>query len=229
VRDALCGGAPTGQSLLHTFSQRNIPLRQGFGMTEVGPNCFSLPPGRIHDKLGSVGQVIHHMAARLVDPQGQPVPVGSPGELQLSGPAVFGGYLNDPQATADAFDGAWFKTGDILSCDAEGFFSVCGRSKEMFISGAENVYPAEIEAALLQCSKVANAAVIGVPDPRWGEVGRAFIEPRAGQTLDEQELRAHLSPLLARYKLPKRYVVQANLPRTASGKIDKQALRQHTP
>ena len=228
VRDALCGGAPTGQSLIQTYSQRNIPLRQGFGMTEVGPNCFSLPPKRVQDKLGSVGQVIHHMAARLVDPEGQPVPLRQPGELQLSGPAVFGGYLKDSRATAQAFDGSWFKTGDILSCDEEGFYSVCGRSKEMFISGAENVYPAEIEAALLQCNKVANAAVIGVPDPRWGEVGRAFIEPRAGLSVSEQELRAHLAPRLARYKLPKRYVVQAELPRTASGKIDKQALRQLT-
>ncbi len=229
VRDALCGGAPTGQSLLQAYAQRDIPLRQGFGMTEVGPNCFSLPPGRVQDKQGSVGQVIHHMAARLVDPSGEPVPPGVPGELQLCGPAVFGGYLKDPQATAKAFDGTWFKTGDVLSCDAEGFFYVCGRSKEMFISGAENVYPAEIEAALLQCSKVANAAVIGVPDPRWGEVGQAFIEPRAGLAVSEQELRAHLAPILARYKLPKRYVVQADLPRTASGKIDKQALRQLTP
>lgn len=228
VRDALCGGAPTGQSLLQTYLDRDIPLRQGFGMTEVGPNCFSLPPERVQDKLGSVGLLIHHMAARLVDPSGQPVPTGAPGELQLSGPAVFGGYLHDPAATAKAFDGPWFKTGDILSCDAEGFFSVCGRSKEMFISGAENVYPAEIEAALLQCSTVANAAVIGVPDPRWGEVGRAYVEPQPGAAVDEDTLRAHLAGLLARYKIPKTYVVRRDLPRTASGKIDKQALRQLT-
>lgn len=228
VRDALCGGAPTGQALLQTYLDRGIPLRQGFGMTEVGPNCFSLPPERIQDKLGTVGQLIHHMAARLVNPQGQPAAPGEPGELQLAGPAVFGGYLRDPVATAKAFDGPWFKTGDVLSCDAEGFYRVCGRTKEMFISGAENVYPAEIEAALLQCNTIANAAVIAVPDPRWGEVGRAFVEPQPGVQVDEAGIRAHLAGRLARYKIPKSYVVRRELPRTASGKIDKQALRQLT-
>ncbi|MED5371381.1 MAG: long-chain fatty acid--CoA ligase [Myxococcota bacterium] len=228
VRDALCGGAPTGAALLKTYLDRKIPLRQGFGMTEVGPNCFSLPPARVQDKLGSVGQPIHHIAMRLVDPDGNDVPAGQDGELLLAGPAVFGGYLDNPEATAKAMvdgpGGPWFRTGDILSRDEEHFYYVRGRSKEMFISGAENVYPAEIEAVLLQCEKVASAAVIGVPDARWGEVGRAFIEPRPGASLAATELRAFLDGKLARYKLPKSYVVQAALPRTASGKIDKQAL-----
>ena len=225
VRDALCGGAPLSSPLLERYLARGIPLRQGFGMTEVGPNCFSTPPDRVHDKLGTVGLPIHHVAAKIVRSDGSPCDVDEPGELLLSGPAVFGGYFRNPEANAKSFVDGWFRTGDVLSIDADGFFSVRGRIKEMYISGGENVYPAEIEAVIHGCPGVANAAVVGVPDERWGEVGRAFVEPQPGQTLQSEQIRQFLDGKLARFKLPKSVVVLDLLPRTASGKIDKQSLK----
>jgi len=225
VQDALCGGAPLSVDLLQRYLERQIPLRQGFGMTEVGPNCFAMPHDDQPRKLGSVGKTIHHMAMRLVRADGTDCDDDEPGELWLAGPTAFAGYLDNPQATADSFEGPWFKTGDILQRDSEGFYRVCGRRKAMFISGGENVYPAEIEAAIYQLSGVAQCAVLGVPDARWGEVGHAFVEPRHGVELTEEQLRTHLGGLLARFKIPKHWTIQAELPRTGAGKIDKQALK----
>ncbi|HJN72961.1 MAG TPA: AMP-binding protein [Myxococcota bacterium] len=207
VRDALCGGAPLSLTLLQTYLELGIPLRQGFGLTEVGPNCFSTPPQRVREKLGTVGRLVPGLEARLVD-----------GELQLRGPMVFGGYWGHPPHEG------WFHTGDVLQVDDEGFWSVTGRKKEMFISGGENVYPAEVEAALYACGGIAQCAVIGVEDERWGEVGRAFVEPSPGATLSPEALHGALQGRLARYKQPKRIEVLASLPRTPSGKIDKQRL-----
>ena len=207
VRDALCGGAPLSLSLLETYLAHGVPLRQGFGLTEVGPNCFSMPPERVQEKLGSVGRLVPGLEGRLVD-----------GELQLRGPQVFSGYLGHPPQEG------WFATGDVLARDDQGFWRVTGRQKEMFISGGENVYPAEVETALYACVGVAQCAVIGVPDERWGEVGRAFVEAQPGVELDAAGLHDALQGRLARYKQPKRIEVLASLPRTASGKIDKQAL-----
>ncbi|MFK7927102.1 MAG: AMP-binding protein [Myxococcota bacterium] len=230
VRDALCGGAPLSVDLLRRYLDRGLPLRQGFGMTEVGPNCFSLPHADQPRKLGSVGKTIHHVAMRIVRPDGTECDPDEPGELWMSGPAVFGGYLDDPEATAKAFDGPWFKTGDVLRRDRDGFYWVCGRQKAMFISGGENVYPAEVEAAIFQISGVAQVAVIGVHDPRWGEAGHAFVELRPGSTLTVDEIKALLEPRLARFKIPKHWTLDPDLPRTGAGKIDKQALkRRSTP
>lgn len=225
VRDALCGGQALSSGLLARYLDRGIPLRQGFGMTEVGVNCFSMPPSRVREKLGSVGLPIHHVAARIVRPDGTEAGVDEPGELQFAGPAVFGGYFRDDKATAASFDGAWFATGDVLSRDADGFFWVRGRLKEMYKSGGENVYPAEVEAVLQAFPTVAHAAVIGVPDERWGEVGLAFVEPRPGAVIDLDGLATFLQGRLARFKQPKRTVAMDALPRTASGKIDKIALK----
>jgi len=230
VRDALCGGAALPLPLLRRYLARGVPLRQGFGMTEVGPNCFSLPPHEVERKTGSVGLPIHHVAARLVRPDGSECGVDEPGELLLAGPAVFGGYWNNPEATAASVSGGWFRTGDVLHRDAEGFYYVSGRIKEMFISGGENVFPAEVEAALVELQGVAEAAVVGVPDPRWGEVGSAWIRPHSGVVLSPEAVLAALQGRLARFKQPRRVHVVAELPRTASGKIDKPALaRMESP
>ncbi len=226
VKDALCGGASLPLPLLEEYLDRGLPLRQGFGLTEVGPNCFSTPPHEVRRKLGCVGLPIHHIAMRLLRPDGSECGVDESGELVLGGPVVFGGYWNHPEETRKVLESGWFHTGDVLSRDAEGFYTVRGRIKEMFISGGENVYPAEVEAALTSCPGVALAAVIGVPDPRWGEVGVAFLEPLPDAHLDEATLRAFIDGRLARFKIPKRYVIEAALPRTASGKIDKPALKQ---
>jgi fatty-acyl-CoA synthase len=226
VRDALCGGAPLGAPLLERYLDRGIPLRQGFGMTEVGPNCFSMPAADVRRKLNSVGKPIPHVAMRLVRPDGTDCDVDEPGELLLGGPAVFNGYLNRPDANAACLVDGWFHTGDVLAVDDEGFYRVAGRLKEMFISGGENVYPAEVEAALAELPQVGQVAVVGVPDARWGEVGRAFIEPAAGEVVDHALLTQHLDGRLARFKVPKHWLITNALPRTASGKIDKTALAQ---
>jgi fatty-acyl-CoA synthase len=224
VRDALCGGAALAVNLLLRYQERNIPLRQGFGLTEVGPNCFSTPPDAVLRKKGSVGLPIHHIEARLVRPDGSVCAPGEAGELVLRGPVVCGGYWNDPAATARSIVDGWFHTGDLLETDADGYFYVRGRIKEMFISGGENVYPAEVEAALQDCPGVALAAVIGVPHPLWGEVGHAFVQPGPGAEVTADALKAALDGRLARYKIPKGYTILAELPRTGSGKIDKQLL-----
>ncbi len=229
VRDALVGGAALPLPLLERYRERNIPLRQGFGLTEVGPNCFSLPPHEIDRKAGTVGLPIHHVAAKLVRPDGTECAPDEPGELLLTGPSVFGGYWDDPAATAKALVDGWFRTGDVLSRDAEGFFRVRGRIKEMFISGGENVYPPEIEAVLHELPGVAAAAVVGVPDPKWGEVGMAWIEPQPGHTLTEDDVRAWVAPRLARFKQPRYVRVLPTLPRTASGKIDRVTLSKELP
>ena len=225
VRDALCGGAPLPLPLLEEYLDRGLPLRQGFGMTEVGPNCFSTPPADVRRKLGAVGLPIHHVAMRLVRSDGTEAGDDEPGELWLGGPAVFGGYWNRPDANATSFTEGWFRSGDVLSRDADGFYTVRGRIKEMFISGGENVYPAEVEAAITDCPGVALAAVVGVPDARWGEVGVAFVEPSPGEGLSAEAVRAFLHGRLARFKIPKTIHIDPALPRTASGKIDKADLR----
>jgi fatty-acyl-CoA synthase len=213
--------------LLERYLDRGIPLRQGFGMTEVGPNCFSMPHDRIREKIHTVGRPIHHIEASIRRPDGSVADVDEPGELWLRGPIVCGGYFRNDEATAKSIDSdGWFHTGDVLSVDADGFFQVRGRIKEMFISGGENVYPAEIEAAIHAHPAVAHAAVLGMPDPRWGEVGHAFVEPRPGSSVDGDTLKAFLDGKLARFKLPKAYTVMAELPRTASGKIDKVSLKK---
>jgi fatty-acyl-CoA synthase len=224
VRDALCGGASLSLPLLRLYLDRRIPLRQGFGLTEVGPNCFSMPPHETQRKLGSVGMPIHHVAAKLVRPDGSECAPGESGELLLSGPAVCGGYWNNPEATAASIRDGWFHTGDVLSRDEEGYFYVRGRIKEMYISGGENVYPAEIEAALTELPGVASAAVFGVADERWGEVGCAYLVARPGHALTSASVLAGLEGRLARFKLPKRIRFVDALPLTASGKVDKPLL-----
>jgi fatty-acyl-CoA synthase len=225
VRDAIVGGAALPIPLLQRWRARNIQLRQGFGMTEVGPNCFSMPTDAIDRKAGTVGLPIPHVAARVVRPDGSECDVDEPGELLLKGPVVCGGYWNDDAATAASIRDGWFHTGDVLSRDADGFFRVRGRIKDMFISGGENVYPPEVEAAIFACGGVAQVAVLGVPDERWGEVGLAFVEATAGATVDETSLREALTQRLARFKIPKYFRFLSELPRTASGKIDRPALR----
>lgn len=225
VKDALCGGAPLSLPLLERFQARGIPLRQGFGLTEVGPNCFSTPPQAVLKKLGSVGLPIHHIETKLLRADGSECGADEDGELVLFGPAVFSGYWNNPSATAQALQNGGFHTGDILRRDSDGFFYVRGRLKEMYKSGGENVYPAEVEAVLLDCPGVAQAAVIGVADAKWGEVGRAFIEPMPNHALTPADILAFVKPRLASFKQPKQVYILDVLPRIGSGKIDKQALK----
>ena len=221
VRFCLCGGAPCPVGLIEDYAQKGMVFRQGYGLTEVGPNCFSLPPEDAVRKAGTVGFPVMHCQARVVDAEGRDVPQGEVGELWLKGPHVCGGYWENPEATQAAYRDGWWATGDLFSVDEDGYYRVVGRKKEMFISGGENVYPAEVEQAILRCDGVKECVVIGVPDAKWGEVGRAYVVP---SSLKPEAVLAQLDGQIARYKIPKSVVTMDALPRNASGKVVKHAL-----
>ncbi len=220
VRWFISGGAPLPERLVDEYARRGVILKQGYGLTEVGVNCFTMTTEEALRKKGSIGKPMMFTEARLAADDGREAAVGEVGELWLRGPHVCRGYWNDRQATAAVLDAdGWFHTGDLARRDAEGFYYIVGRKKEMFISGGFNVYPAEVEAALLQHPEVEDAAVIGVPDPLWGEVGVAFIVPRPGCAPPSTSLVRHLEARVARYKIPKDYVTVGSLPRTPYGKV----------
>jgi fatty-acyl-CoA synthase len=224
------GGAPNPAQEVRWWLDRGVCMADGFGMTEAG-TVLGMPPeaGRIASKAGASGLPGPAMMLRLVDGDEREVGLGEPGEIWIAGPSVTPGYWNLPEETARAFtsDG-WFRTGDIGQRDAEGFVTLMDRRKDMFISGGENVYPAEVEAVLTEHPAVADAAVLGVPDAQWGEVGRAFVVLREKEPR-HQDLVAHCAARLARYKIPKEFVFVDALPRTASGKLQKHLLRQEYP
>jgi fatty-acyl-CoA synthase len=220
------GGAPNPKAQVERFARAGIRFSDGFGMTETCSN-FAMPVldvERLIAKAGSCGLPLLAVQVRIVDDAGVDVPQGETGELWIKGPSVTKGYWNQPELTAKAFHAGWFKTGDAAMQDADGFYYLVDRKKDMYISGGENVYPAEVEAVLAELSEVAEAAVIGVPDERWGEVGRAFVIPRAGASLAEQQVIDHCAARLAKFKVPVRVVIADAIPRTASGKVQKHLL-----
>ena len=225
VRWFISGGAPLPDYLADAYRARGIAFTQGYGLTEVGVNCFALSPLEAAQAPGSIGRPMMMTEARLVDEQGQDTPAGEVGELCLRGPHVCAGYWQQPALTASVLDDDhWFHTGDLARQDDAGRYYIAGRRKDMFISGGVNVYPAEIEGELLQAPTVADAAVVGVPDPTWGEVPVAVVVWRPGTTADPEGLRAWLQPRLARFKVPRRVITVPALPRTPTGKVQKDAL-----
>ncbi len=227
VRWFISGGAPLPVELIETYRRRGAVLKQGYGLTEVGVNCFSMSGEEAIRKAGSIGRPMMFTEAKLARAEGQTTAGEQVGELWLRGPHVSKGYWNDPAATAACFDpDGWFHTGDIARCDAEGFYSIVGRSKDMFISGGVNVYPAEVEAELLKHPRIRDAAVIGVSHPTWGEVGVAFLVSEDRAAVPAEELNTYLAGTLAKFKIPQQYIFVAELPRTAYGKVVKAELRQ---
>jgi fatty-acyl-CoA synthase len=225
VRWFVSGGAPLPVALVEAYKQRGILMKQGFGMTEVGVNCFMMSDEEAGRKTGSIGKPMLFTQGKIVQSNGQPAPPGEVGELLLRGPHVCSGYWNNEQATREAIDGqGWFHTGDLARQDDEGFYYIAGRSKDMFISGGVNIYPAEIEHELMTHPEVKEAAVIGVPDPMWGEVGCAFVVPRNPGD-PPSDLGAYLAARLAKYKVPKMFQFVHELPRTPYGKVVKHVLR----
>jgi fatty-acyl-CoA synthase len=227
VRFFISGGASCPVPLIEAFQQLGVVFKQGYGLTEVGPNCFVLDERDAIRKAGSVGFPVLHLDVRLaVD--GREVRRGEVGELQLRGPTVCAGYFNKPEASAQAMtqDG-FFATGDLFRQDEEGYFYVVGRLKEMYKSGGENVYPAEVERVLYEIPEVVEAAVVGVPDEKWGEVGHAFVALRPAQPLPAGEaILEHCRHKLAKFKVPRALTILDSLPKGASGKIHKQLLQQ---
>jgi Acyl-CoA synthetases (AMP-forming)/AMP-acid ligases II len=226
LRKLTCGGSPVPTRILNAYEERGLSFSQGYGMTETSPGATSLSPSMTRAKQGSVGLPHFFTDVRIAGQDGAPAPVGTVGEIEIAGPNVFLGYHGQPEATAAAFtaDG-WFRSGDLGYVDADGYLYISGRLKDMIISGGENIYPAEVENHLNNIDGVTGAAVIGVPDERWGEVPWAIITVREGVVIDTETVRSHLDGKLARYKLPKNVIVVDELPRTASGKVRKAELR----
>jgi len=227
VRWCISGGAPLPRYLIDRYQERGLVFKQGYGLTEAGVNCFAMSAAESARKPGSIGKPMMFAETRICDPQARELPPGETGELWLRGPHVCRGFWNQPEATAAAIDpDGWLHTGDLAHRDADGFFYIDGRIKEMYISGGVNVYPAEIENALLQHPDLQDAAVLGVSDPTWGEVGAAFLVARPGAVLSAEQILRFLETKLARYKLPKSVHFLDVLPRTAYGKVVKPELRE---
>ncbi|MEE1943199.1 long-chain fatty acid--CoA ligase [Streptomyces sp. TRM 70361] len=225
LRLLTCGGAPVPEPLIRTYQRRGLAFQQGYGMTEAGPGALFLDAEHATGKAGSAGVPHFFTDVRVVRPDLTETEVGEVGEIVVSGPNVSPGYWGLPEETAAALTDGWLRSGDAARADADGHITIADRIKDMYISGGENVYPAEVESALLAHPDVAECAVIGVPDEKWGEAGRALVVPRAGARPDPAELLASLTGVLARYKIPKSVVVVPELPRTASGKLLKHRIR----
>ena len=228
VRHWGCGGAPLSDPLIRLYLQRGARVCNGMGMTETGPTAFLMDPENAPLKIGSVGKPQLLCEVRITGWDGRDVTPGESGEIWFRGPGITPGYWRRPQESAAAFaPGGWLRSGDIGWQDTDGYYYVAGRIKDMFISGGENVYPAEVENVLVQHPAVLEAAVLGVPDEQWGEVGRAYLILRPGMiSPDEAELISFCRERLARFKVPKSFVIRSDYPRTAAGKIQKHLLRQ---
>jgi fatty-acyl-CoA synthase len=228
LRFCTSGGAPLPVPLIEKYTrEKNIHFKQGFGMTEYGPGLFALPPEDAIRKAGSIGRPNYFVDVRVVDIDNHPLGPNQPGELILKGPSGFSGYWNNPEASSAALDNeGWFHTGDIVEYDEEWYFYVRDRVKDMFISGAENVYPAEIENVLYKHPSVHMCAVIGIPDEAWGEIGKACVVLKPGETTKPDELIQFMKEYLASYKVPKSVVIMDGLPLSGMGKILKRELKE---
>ena len=226
LRTLLCGGAPVPLATIRRYTQRGLAFIQGYGMTEAAPGALLLDAAHAQAKAGSAGVPHFFTDVRVAGPDGAQAAPGERGEIRVRGPNVMPGYWGQPEASAAVLDGGWLHSGDVGVTDADGYVSVVDRIKDMIISGGENIYPAEVENALLEHPAVADCAVIGVPDGTWGEVGRAVVVLRPGTAVTGPELLGFLDGRLARYKIPKSVCFTGALPRTATGKILKKQLRE---
>lgn len=227
LRQVLVGGATVPPELAARWAAAGAPLTQGYGLTEAAPNVLCLPASDSARLPGAVGRPYPHVDVCVADPSTGLVLDGpATGELWVRGPSVFAGYLHDPDATARTRVGDWLRTGDIVHRDDEGIFRVVDRLKDIFISGGENVAPAEVERALGLHPAVAEAAVVGVADPVWGERGVAFVVRAEGRTLGEDELLAHARTELAGFKVPVRIAFVDALPKSTIEKLARSRLRR---
>ncbi len=227
VKTFISGGAPCPVAIMEKYWAKNKPFKMGYGLTEVGPNNFYFPENRIKEKRTSVGLPVFHCDMKIIETQtNKRVKQGNVGELLLKGPHIFSGYWDEPEETKKTIESdGWVHTGDLAMQDEEGYFYIVGRRKEMYISGGENIYPVEIEELLFKHPAVDLAAVIGVPDEKWGEVGKAFITLKPGKNTSKEKVRNYLIERLAKYKVPKYIEIRDDLPTSATGKILKRELK----
>ncbi len=225
VKWVMAGAAPTPINIMEQFWQKGVKFVLGYGMTEAGPNNLSsvahfMDPEIIREKYASVGKPMYLSVVKLVDDQGQEVTeANSPGELLWAGPQIFSGYWNNPEETDKTLVDGWVYTGDMAYRDEDGYYYIVGRKKNMFISGGENVFPPEIESALYDFEEIHEVCVFGVPDDKWGEVGKAIISLKPGKQITKQEIIARLSTKLAKYKIPKYITFVNEVPKNNVGKI----------
>lgn len=226
IRSFGCGGAPMPDDLISRYLKQGARVCNGMGMTETGPTVFLMEPEMVERKIGSVGKPQLLAGVRIINSDEADVAPGNTGEVCFAGPNITPGYWRREQANADAFtkDG-WFKSGDLVRMDEEGYYYIVGRIKDMYISGGENVYPAEVENVLCNHPDVLEVAVVAKPDEKWGEVGCAFVLPKPGQAVPvPDELRKFCRDQLAPYKVPREYIAVEDFPRTAAGKVQKHLL-----
>lgn len=225
VRFCISGGAPCPPSVYETYWARGLNFKQGYGLTEVGPNCFALDPADMRRKMGSVGKPVFYSMTKIVDEANEEVGDDQVGELLLKGHHTCSGYWRNEEATQAAFQEGWFHTGDLARRDEEGYYYIVDRKKELIISGGENIYPAEVEAVLDSHPEVLEAAVVGIPHAKWGEVPKAFLVLRPEAQLTVEEVIAYCRTRLAGYKVPKVVEFRASLPHSAAGKLLKRELK----
>jgi len=223
VHYVIVGGEPMPVPLIEKWHKKGVSVRQGFGMTEVGPNLTSLHQKDAARKIGSIGLPNFYVETKIVDEQGAECPPDNAGELLLRGPMVTPGYWQNEEATQKAFSKDWFRTGDRVCQDEEGYLFVVDRIKNIYISGGENVCPAEVERIFLEHPKVSEVVVVGVPDEKWGETGKAFIVKNGA--VSQIELLAYCRSKLAKFKVPKSVVFLPKLPRNDTGKINRAVLK----
>ncbi|WP_136708732.1 AMP-binding protein [Agromyces sp. H66] len=222
---AIVGGAPMPPALLRTWHARGVALTQGYGLTEASPNVLCLPDEDARTKVGSAGKPYPHVDVAVADPAtSEHLDGEAEGELLVHGPSVFAGYFRDAVATEAALVGGWLRTGDLVRRDADGYFTIVDRIKDIYISGGEGVAPAEVEAVLMGHPAVADVAVVGVPDERWGEAGAAWIVVRRGRMTDAAELTEFARASLARFKVPREVHFVDELPRSTAGKVLRRVL-----
>jgi fatty-acyl-CoA synthase len=220
------GGAPTPIPTLEIYEKVGIALQQGFGMTETSPSVLVQNREMALGKPGSTGKPVLHNAVRIVDENGNDIAVGETGELWVKGPNITPGYWNRPDATAETITDGWLHTGDACRVDEDGHYYIVDRWKDMYISGGENVYPAEIESVLFKHEAIADVSVIGVPDDRWDEVGCAIVVKAPDTDVEADDIILFCQDKLARYKIPKSVEFMDELPRNATGKVLKRVLRE---
>jgi fatty-acyl-CoA synthase len=219
-------GGQLPRHVFDAFAAAGVSVQAVYGATETGPAVLQMPVADAARKLGSVGRAVQHTRVRLVDAQGQDVAAGDIGEIWVSGPSVSDGYWASPEANAESFTDHWFRTGDAAYRDDEGFYFVVDRFKNMYKSGGENVYPAEVEAVLAAHPNVAEIAIIGVADPKWGESGLAVVVTRDGGDITIDSISEFCRGRLAKFKLPTKVVTVQSIPHHDSGKRDLQQLKR---
>lgn len=225
LKIVISGGAPCPMEIFEKFWARDIDFKTGYGLTEAGPNTFWLPPEDVRRKPGAVGLPLFHIDVTVVAETGDLCGPGEVGQLLIRGEHVCHGYWNNPEATAEAIVDGWLHTGDLAVYDAEGYYTIVGRLKDMIISGGENIYPAEVESVLFGHPAVTAAALVGLPDPKWGEIAVAAVVS-TDPAVTEADLQAHCRTRLAGYKIPQAIHFVSELPLTGAGKIDKPMLQR---